>query len=158
MKRTIFFSLLGAGGLYLVGTVALVYAVVHRGAEEFAPLDYASPQRVINPVVRPGEKLIVEAYKCNRADHPISVQAIDGAPIIRNLDTQELIPRPGVRLDAYVREPGCPLLHFENPLPDLAPGRYRLEGVEVATEGEKVQREAWSTQEFCVTDANGEGC
>lgn len=130
-----------------------------RAKDSFAPLDYPSPQRVINPIVRPGETVNVEGYKCNNEDHPIAVQAIDGAPLLRSLDTQALIPRPGPRLDAYVRQPGCPLLKFANPLPaDLPPGNYRIEGVEVATEGSKEQREAWFTEPFCLTNAMGEGC
>lgn len=149
----------GIGVLYLIASFALVIGVLrHRDSAKFAPLDYKSPQHVLSPIVHPGDKLIVEGYKCNTSDKPVSVITSGGSPLIRNLDTQELTPRGGPRIDAYVRVPGCPLLHFENDMPPLVPGHYWLEGTDTATEGDKEQREAWNTDPFCVTASDGTGC
>ncbi len=143
------------GAVYLLGSIVLVIGVTrYRDSKSFAPLDYKSPQHVLNPIVHPGDKLIVEAYKCNTSDKPVAVSppSTGTNTIIRNLDTNELIPSGQPRIDVAVRDPGCPLLHFENTLPPLAPGRYWSEGIDLATEGVNVQRQAWHTEPFEVTD------
>jgi len=134
------------GGLFIL-SAAILYALVSHD-EPYKPLRNISPQTVLTPVVVQGGTLIVEAYKCNDSDEPVSVSGISSW---RNLDTREIIIR-NINNGA-VRDPGCPLLHFENRVPiDLPPGRYHLEGVETVLEGERVQREAWRTEEFVVTE------
>lgn len=128
---------------FLILSIVLVVRTVT--ADEFAPLDNPSPQRVENPVVKQGDVLIVFAQKCNRTSEPV---AIESTAVFRNIDNRDAVP---FREGFGARDSGCTDLRYENPIPiDLPPGKWRVEGIDIARHGQDVQQEAWFTDEFAV--------
>lgn len=145
-KPLVLASIYFFGGLFILAA-AIVFTLFNRDAD-YSPLNYKNPQAVLSPVVQQGGTLIVDAYKCNDTDKPV---AVEGASYWRNLDTQELTLKSATA--GAIRDPGCPLLHYENAVPaDLPPGRYQLEGVEKTLDGNRVQGAAWRTEEFVVIE------
>lgn len=146
--KALILAALGAAAAMIIVSVAIVRRH-YSTPGEFAPLEYISPQTIDNPglMVTQGGSLLVTAVKCNHSSEDVGV---DGRSYWRNLDTGDLVPKSAV--SGAVRPPGCPTLHYANLVPiDLPPGRYQLEGVEVADSDDgRVQREAWHTETFVV--------
>lgn len=108
------------------------------------PIRNISPQRVLNDNKRvvSGDVLIVEAIKCNDSDEPISIR---GETQYRSVDELGAPPIPNF-IGVGDRDPGCRTFTFMNELPQLAPGRWRLEGVESSNGYEST----WFTETFEV--------
>ena len=134
--------------VFLVGPTLYAWFV-----EPYTPLgSYPSPQLVTSPVasvdgpaIHVGDDLLVRATKCVDGEAPVAVSG-------RTYLVSES-PRTMTLLQAGdgVRMPGCQTLLYLNDLPEtLAPGRYRLEGYDEATNGERRQRKPWYTEWFTV--------
>lgn len=130
------------GSLVLLGT-ALISTMCQDAT--YAPLENHNPQRVLNPVVEQGGTLSIDALKCNHSSRDVPVE---GVSYFREQESRALVK---YRDGFGVRPPGCRTFHYENPIPvDLPPGVWRIEGVEVAREGDEEQREPWYTADFVV--------
>ena len=134
--------------VFLVGPTLYAWFV-----EPYTPLgSYPTPQTIASrvtgvdgPAVYAGDDLLVRATKCVDGEAPVAVSG-------RTYLVSES-PRTMTLLQAgdAVRMPGCQTLLYLNYLPDtLAPGRYRLEGYDEATNGERHQRKPWYTEWFTV--------
>lgn len=137
-------------GIALVAVIFLIVPTVllvrELNRSTFEPLHTPSPQRVENHEVRAGDVLVVHAEKCNHTDEPVAIESL---AIFRNLDNRDAVP---YREGFGARDPGCTKLRYENQIPpDLPPGNWRVEGIDIARRGEDVQQEPWYTEPFEVT-------
>ncbi len=128
--------------LYVGATIA---SVIVRPSP-WQPLEDIVPQKVTSagPVLQ-GGSVAVTAIKCNRSSQDV---AFESKAYYRNIDTgQVTLFREG----QGSRPPGCTTYQYVNPVPPaLAPGRYRIEGADIARQGAEIQQEPFRTEPFEV--------
>lgn len=112
---------------------------------DWKPLSYVNPQEPLVSSIHAGGAIPIRGTKCNDTDGAVSVS---GKVYLVRLEprTPKLVHE-----GEAVRPPGCTTATWDNPIPaDTAPGAYRFEGIEVAEDGERVQRGAWYSDPFGV--------
>lgn len=135
--------LIGAG---LIFASASVFALVSLRDDSYEPLDFKVPQHVVTKgPIAPGGIVEVVGIKCNTSTEDV---AVEGKSYYRNLTTLQLT----LNTDATaIRPPGCVSFDYHNRVPmTLEPGRYRIEGVEIARSGTNIQQEPYYSEEFCI--------
>jgi hypothetical protein len=143
-SRSLILAVAFAVGSGLLLTSIILLSIFFRPSP-YEPLENVNPQRVLTPVVFTNATVTIEGTKCNRTGKDIGVE---GNSFWREKHTNQLVPyRSG---GTGVRPPGCETRTFVNPLPDLPEGTWRLEGIDVARSGTKVQQEPWYSDWFAV--------
>lgn len=135
--------------LAAVTIFVVVWLIAFVFDDDFSPLSSETPQRVIG-VEDEGRTLVVEATKCNDTSKEV---AVSGVIYIRNLQTNVVT---FYRNGAALREPGCKTQVWRNPLPNLEPGEYQLEGIDEARKGEQIQQDPWRTEPFTIEGEHDE--
>lgn len=136
-----------------VATVVLAVAVgaflYVQIAQPFAyrPLRNPSPQRVSVAIVEQGGALHVTAEKCNDGDGPVPISG-ESWWVRESPQPRMVVPHMS---GGGMRYPGCSIFEFENLIPATLPvGTWRLEGIEVARSGSRMQQVGWYTENFEV--------
>ena len=130
-----------------LGFGIMTLAVVFYRPSEYKPLHNENPQTVENTTVVQGTFVVVTGTKCVRGDEAV---ALDSRSHFINVNDRTKIVTYLV-VDGAVRQPGCLTRTFMNPLPpEVTPGRWIIEGEEIARKGTSVQTEPWFTEVFTV--------
>ncbi len=130
--------------LVLLATSIVFLAVALIASASSTPLENIVPQEIAETgPFREHEVISVTAVKCNNSDKPIDVSV---TAFWRDMESVTLRTIPYVT-GVATRPVGCTTYHLTNPIPDLDPGVWRLEGTDTTSEG---QVEPWYTENFEV--------
>lgn len=136
--------ILGASTIF---SLSLIVYTILTLPEDFHPMNYPNPQRIIGSSTVPqGGTIEVAGTRCINSKNDIGV---DARSYWRNLDTGKLTTNHAA--NGVTRVPGCVTQKFSNDIPiDLPPGNYHLEGSDTARQGNSTQTEGWHTEPFTV--------
>ena len=139
--------------LVVATTVLILWAAGPLRHHRYNPLNYdPSPQHITSSrsIFTPG-MLSVEAVKCLNGSKPTPV---NGVSYWKRLSptTVTLLNRSGFGVfnPAEADADNCLHLSFDNPVPVLEPGVWRIEGQDCAQQGSETDCSPWYTETFTV--------